>query len=124
MPVIKNAEQLNLTGLASSLNDLAARARSKKLAPDDIQGGTFTVTNPGIFGNIMGCAIINQPQIAILGLGAIKKRVMVVDGMIAIRDMVYLTLSYDHRVIDGALGGSFLSYITRYLESWDPDRVI
>jgi 2-oxoglutarate dehydrogenase E2 component (dihydrolipoamide succinyltransferase) len=124
VPVIRNAEQLNLTGLAASLNDIAQRARSKKLSPDDIQGGTFTVTNPGIFGNIMGCPIINQPQLAILGLGAIKKRVMVVDGMIAIRDMIYLTLSYDHRVIDGALGGQFLSFVTKYLEGWDMDRAI
>lgn len=124
VPVIKNADQLNLTGLAASLNELAKKARNKKLSPDDIQGGTFTVTNPGIFGNIMGCPIINQPQLAILGVGAIKKRVMVVDGMIAIRDMVYLTLSYDHRVIDGALGGSFLSFITRYLEDWDLEREI
>lgn len=122
VPVIKNADQLNLTGLASSLNDLAAKARSKKLSPDDIQGGTFTVTNPGVFGNIMGLAIINQPQLAILGVGTIKKRVMVVDGMIAVRDMVYLTLSYDHRVIDGAMSGRFLSFITEYLESWDLDR--
>ncbi|MFN8391031.1 MAG: dihydrolipoamide acetyltransferase family protein [Bdellovibrionota bacterium] len=124
VPVIKNADQLNLTGIASALNDLAQRARNKKLAPDDIQGGTFTVTNPGIFGNIMGCPIINQPQLAILGIGAIKKRVMVVNDMIAIRDMVYLTLTYDHRVIDGALGGQFLSFVTKYLESWDMNRAI
>jgi len=122
VPVIKNAEQLNLTGLAGSLNELAAKARSKKLNPDDIQGGTFTVTNPGVFGNIMGLPIINQPQLAILGVGTIKKRVMVVDSMIAVRDMVYLTLSYDHRVIDGAMSGRFLSFITEYLESWDADR--
>ena len=124
VPVIKNADQLNLSGLANSLNDLAGRARSKKLNPDDIQGGTFTVTNPGVFGNIMGLAIINQPQLAILGVGTIKKRVVVVDGMIAVRDMVYLTLSYDHRVIDGAMSGRFLSFLTEYLESWDPEREV
>lgn len=122
VPVIKNADQLSFTGISRSLNDLASRARAKKLQPDDIQGGTFTVTNPGIFGNIMGCPIINQPQLAILAIGAIKKRVVVVNDAIAIRDMVYLTLSYDHRVIDGALSGQFLSFIQRYLESWDIDR--
>jgi 2-oxoglutarate dehydrogenase E2 component (dihydrolipoamide succinyltransferase) len=124
VPVIKNADQLNLTGIAASLQELANKARNKKLAPEDIQGGTFTVTNPGVFGNIMGLPIINQPQLAILGMGTIKKRVMVVDNMIAIRDMVYLTLSYDHRVIDGAMSGRFLSYITNYLENWDLEREI
>ncbi len=124
VPVIKNADQLNLSGLANTLNELAARARGKKLNPEDIQGGTFTVTNPGVFGNIMGLPIINQPQLAILGVGTIKKRVAVVDGMIAIRDMVYLTLSYDHRVIDGAMSGRFLSFITEYLENWDPEREV
>lgn len=122
VPVIKNADQLSLVGLARSLNDLAARARSKKLLPDETQGGTFTVTNPGIFGNIMGCPIINQPQLAILGVGAIKKRPVVVEDMIAVRDIVYLTLSYDHRVIDGSLSGQFLQFMTNYLEGWDLDR--
>jgi 2-oxoglutarate dehydrogenase E2 component (dihydrolipoamide succinyltransferase) len=124
VPVIKNAHQLNFAGLASALNTFAQKARAKKLAPDDIQGGTFTVTNPGIFGNIIGNPIINQPQLAILSIGAIKKRVMVVNDAIAIRDMVYLTLSYDHRVIDGSLGGLFLSFITKYLEGWDLDREV
>ena len=122
VPVIKNADKLSFTGIATSLNDLANRARTKKLVPEEIQGGTFTVTNPGVFGNIMGCPIINQPQLAIMGVGAIKKRVMVVNDMIAIRDMVYLTLSYDHRVIDGSLGGQFMAYVTKYLEGWDMDR--
>ena len=122
VPVIKNAHQLNFAGIASALNTFAQKARAKKLAPDDIQGGTFTVTNPGIFGNVIGCPIINQPQLAILSIGAIKKRVVVVNDAIAIRDMVYLTLSYDHRVIDGALGGLYLSFITKYLESWDLNR--
>ena len=122
VPVIKNADKLSFTGIAVALNDLANRARTKKLVPDEIQGGTFTVTNPGVFGNIMGCPIIKQPQLAIMGVGAIKKRVMVVNDMIAIRDMVYLTLSYDHRVIDGSLGGQFMQYITKYLEGWDLDR--
>ena len=122
VPVIKGADQLNFVGIARALNDLATRARNKKLAPDEIQGGTFTVTNPGIFGNIMGCPIINQPQLAILGVGAIKKRPVVIDDMIAIRDIVYLTLSYDHRVIDGSMSGMFLQFITNYLEKWDPAR--
>ena len=122
VPVIKNADMLNLTGIAHSLNDLAERARNKKLVPDEIQGGTFTVTNVGTFGNIIGYPIINQPQLAILAVGAIKKRVMVVGDAIAIRDMVYLTLSYDHRVIDGSLSGQFLQFVTKYLEGWDLKR--
>lgn len=122
VPVIKQADQLNFVGIARALNDLATRARSKKLTPDETQGGTFTVTNPGIFGNIMGCPIISQPQLAILGVGAIKKRPVVVDDMIAIRDIVYLTMSYDHRVIDGSMSGMFLQFVTNYLEKWDLDR--
>ncbi len=124
VPVIKNADQLSFSGLASALNDLATRARSKSLSPDDVSGGTFTVTNPGVFGNIIGNPIINQPQLAILSIGAIKKRPVVVDDMIAIREMVYLTLSYDHRVIDGSLGGQFLQYVTQYLEGWDMSREV
>ena len=122
VPVIKNADQLNFVGIARALNDLAGRARSKKLAPDETQGGTFTVTNPGIFGNTMGCPIISQPQLAILGIGAIKKRPVVIDDMIAIRDIVYLTMSYDHRVIDGSMSGQFLQFVTNYLEKWDSGR--
>lgn len=122
VPVIKRAEERNFVGLARGLNDLALRARNKKLAPDDVQGGTFTVTNPGVFGTIIGTPIINQPQAAILCLGAIKKRPVVVDDMIAIREMCYLTLSYDHRIIDGSLAGQFLAFITEYLEGWDMDR--
>ena len=122
VPVIKNAGGLNLAGIGRSLNDLAKRARSKKLTPADVQDGTFTVTNPGIFGNISGCPIINQPQAAILALGAIKKRPVVIDDAIAIREMIVITLSYDHRVVDGALAGQFLRYITQYLEGWNMDR--
>ena len=121
VPVIKCADQLNLVGIARALTDLAGRARDKKLKPDETQGGTFTVTNPGIFGNIIGCPIINQPQAAILAVCAIKKRPVVVDDAIAIRSICYLTLSYDHRIIDGSLSGHFLSYLTNYLESWDPN---
>jgi 2-oxoglutarate dehydrogenase E2 component (dihydrolipoamide succinyltransferase) len=122
VPVIKQAEERNIVGLARGLNDLAERARSKKLAPTDVQGGTFTVTNPGVFGTIIGTPIINQPQSAILCLGAIKKRAVVVDDMIAIREICYLTLSYDHRIIDGSAAGQFLQFICQYLENWDMER--
>lgn len=122
VPVIKRAEEKNLVGLARSLNDLAQRARIRKLVPDDVAGGTFTVTNPGVFGTIIGTPIINQPQVAILCLGAIKKRPVVIDDMIAIRQICYLTLSYDHRIVDGSLGGQFLAFIRDYLENWDMNR--
>ncbi len=122
VPVIKKAEEKNLVGIARSLNDLALRARNKKLVPDDVAGGTFTVTNPGVFGTIIGTPIINQPQVAILCLGAIKKRPVVIDDMIAIRQICYLTLSYDHRIVDGSLGGQFLAFIRDYLENWDMER--
>ena len=124
VPVIKNADQLNLAGLAAALNDLASRARNKQLNPDEIQGGTFTLTNPGIFGNIIGCPIINQPQVGILATCAIKKRPVVINNAIAIRDIINLTLSYDHRVVDGSLSGQFLQFITKYLENWDMNRSI
>ena len=122
VPVIKRAEEKNFVGIARSLNDLAARARNKKLLPDDVAGGTFTVTNPGVFGTIIGTPIINQPQVAILCLGAIVKRPVVIDDMIAIREMCYLTLSYDHRIVDGSLGGQFLAFLREYLEGWDMER--
>jgi len=122
VPVIKNADEKNLVGIARSLYDIADRARNKKLLPDDVSGGTFTVTNPGVFGTLIGTPIINQPQAAILCLGAIEKRPVVVNDMIAIRERCYLTISYDHRIIDGSLGGSFLKYIKDYLENWDMDR--
>jgi len=124
VPVIKRAEERNFVGIARSLNDLALRARNKKLVPDDVSGGTFTVTNPGVFGTIIGTPIINQPQVAILCLGAIKKRPVVIDDMIAIRQMCYLTLSYDHRIVDGSLGGQFIAFIRDYLENWDMDRTL
>jgi 2-oxoglutarate dehydrogenase E2 component (dihydrolipoamide succinyltransferase) len=124
VPVIKKAEEKNLVGIARSLNDLAQRARNKKLVPDDVAGGTFTVTNPGVFGTIIGTPIINQPQVAILCLGAIKKRPVVIDDMIAIRQICYLTLSYDHRIVDGSLGGQFLAFIRDYLENWDMERTL
>jgi 2-oxoglutarate dehydrogenase E2 component (dihydrolipoamide succinyltransferase) len=119
VPVIKNAEEKNFLGLARAVNDLATRTRNKKLLPDDIQGGTFTISNFGVFGTLIGTPIINQPQVAILGTGAIKKRVAVVDDMIAIRSMAFFTLSFDHRIVDGALGGMFLEEIVNSLEEFD-----
>lgn len=128
VPVIKDADQLSLVGLSKAVNDLANRARANKLKPDDTQGGTFTFTNIGAFGNIFGMPIINQPQAAILAVGTITKKPAVLetpDGdVIAIRHMMYLTMSYDHRVIDGALGGTFLRRVGDYLEKWDKDRVL
>ncbi|MCC7437778.1 MAG: 2-oxoglutarate dehydrogenase, E2 component, dihydrolipoamide succinyltransferase [Armatimonadetes bacterium] len=128
VPVIKDADRMNITGLAHAVNDLAARARSKQLAPDDIAGGTFTVTNYGVFGLLHGAPIISQPQVAILGTGAIQKRPVVreVEGqdLIVIRSMVYLSLSHDHRAIDGLLGGKFLSDIIRHLESFNETTVL
>lgn len=120
VPVIKNAAARDFSSLARAVNDLSARARTKKLLPDDVHGGTFTITNPGIFGNLFGFPIINQPQVAILGVGAVKKRPVVIDDAIAIRSMVYISMSYDHRIIDGALGGMFLQRIAEYLEGFEP----
>ena len=123
VPVIKNADFLNLVGLTKTVNDLAARARENKLKPEEIQGGTFTLTNVGTFGNVMGTPIINQPQVAILATGSIKKKPAVLEtelgDVIAIRHMMFLSLSYDHRVVDGSLGGSFLRRIADYLEKFD-----
>ena len=126
VPVIKNADYLNLPGLTQKVNDLAGRARQNQLKPDDIQGGTFTLTNVGTFGNVMGTPIINQPQVAILAVGAIRKRPAVLEtehgDVIAIRQMMFLSLSYDHRVVDGMLGGSFLRRVADYLEQFDGTR--
>jgi len=128
VPVIKDADQLSLMGLSRSVNDLANRARTNQLKPDDTQGGTFTFTNIGAFGNIFGMPIINQPQAAILAVGTIKKKPAVLEtehgDVIAIRHMMYITMSYDHRVIDGALGGTFIKRVADYLENWDSDRTI
>ena len=119
VPVIKRAEEKSLFSLARALNDLVARARDQKLLPDDVADGTFTVTNDGVFGTLIGTPIINQPQVAILCIGAVTKRPVVVNDMIGIRDMVYLTLSYDHRIVDGALAGQYLSFVRDYLENWE-----
>jgi 2-oxoglutarate dehydrogenase E2 component (dihydrolipoamide succinyltransferase) len=128
VPVIKNADQLNLVGLCKQVNGLANAARNNKLKPDDTQGGTFTLTNVGTFGSIMGTPIINQPQVAIMAVGAIKKRPMVIEtpqgDSIAIRHMMYISLSYDHRIIDGALGSTFLNAVSKELENFDINRSI
>jgi 2-oxoglutarate dehydrogenase E2 component (dihydrolipoamide succinyltransferase) len=128
VPVVKNADWLNLAGITRQVNDLAARARQNKLKPDEIQNGTFTLTNVGTFGNVMGTPIINQPQVAILATGAIKKKPAVLEtefgDVIAIRRMMFLSLSYDHRVVDGVLGGSFLRRVADYLEQFDGKRTI
>ena len=128
VPVIKNADMLSLAGLTKSVNDKANRARKNQLKPDEIQGGTFTITNVGTFGNIMGTPIINQPQVAILATGAIQKKPAVIEtefgDVIAIRHMMFLSLSYDHRVVDGSLGGAFLKRIAEYMEGFDINRPI
>jgi len=118
VPVVKNAEEKNFLGLQRAINDLAERARSKRLKPEEVQEGTFSITNPGVFGGLMGLPVISQPNVAILGLGTIEKRPVVVDDAIAIRSMVYLTLSYDHRVVDGAVAHQFMGKIKHFLENW------
>jgi len=128
VPVIKNADQMNLFGLTKAVNDLAGRARINKLLPDEIADGTYTVSNVGTFGNVMGTPIINQPQVAILAVGAIRKRPAVIEteegDVIAIRHMMFLSHSYDHRVVDGALGGMFVRRVGDLLESFDINRAI
>lgn len=126
VPVIKNADQMNLVGLTRAVNDLAARARANKLSPDEISGGTYTLTNVGSFGNVMGTPIINQPQVAIMAVGAIRKMPSVIEtpegDMIAIRHKMFLSHSYDHRVVDGSLGGQFVRRVADYLEAFDVNR--
>ncbi len=128
VPVIKNADRMNLVGLTAAVNDYATRARNNKLKPDEIQDGTFTLTNVGSFGSLMGTPIINQPQVAILAVGAIKKKPVVLEtvhgDVIAIRHMMFMSMSYDHRVVDGMLGGSFLKRVADYLEGFDIEREI
>jgi 2-oxoglutarate dehydrogenase E2 component (dihydrolipoamide succinyltransferase) len=123
VPVIKNANTMNLVGLTKAVNDLAGRARIGKLKPEEIQDGTFTLTNVGTFGNVMGTPIINQPQVAIMAVGAIRKKPAVVEteygDLIAVRQMMFLSMSYDHRVVDGSLGGSFIRRVGDYLEQFD-----
>jgi 2-oxoglutarate dehydrogenase E2 component (dihydrolipoamide succinyltransferase) len=128
VPVVKNADDLSLTGITRALNDLAARARAKKLDPSEVQGGTFTITNPGVFGSLMGTPIISQPQVAILGVGAIEKRPKVITGAdgedtIAIRTCAYFSISFDHRIIDGAVADQFLAHVKKSIETF-PDAGI
>jgi 2-oxoglutarate dehydrogenase E2 component (dihydrolipoamide succinyltransferase) len=118
VPVLKNADRLSLLGLAKTINDLAIRARNHQLLPDEVQGGTFTITNHGISGSLFASPIINQPQCAILGVGVIQKRVVVIDDAIAIRPMVYLSLTFDHRILDGAIADYFLGQMVESLKNW------
>jgi pyruvate dehydrogenase E2 component (dihydrolipoamide acetyltransferase) len=119
VPVIRNADEKNLLGLSRAINDVANRARTKKLNPDEVQAGTFTITNPGIFGALYGLPLINQPQVAILGIGGIEKRAVVIDDAIAIRPVCHITLGYDHRLVDGADAGRFLAFVKERLENFD-----
>jgi 2-oxoglutarate dehydrogenase E2 component (dihydrolipoamide succinyltransferase) len=121
VPVLKNAEEKNFLGLARGMSDLAERARAKKLKPEEVQESTFSITNPGVYGGLMGLPVINQPNVAILGIGAIQKRPMVIDDAIAVRSMVYLTLSYDHRVVDGAVAHQFVGKVKTLLEAWSEE---
>ena len=118
VPVIKDVDEKNLLGLARALNDIGERARNKKLTPDDVNDGTFTITNPGLFGGLIGTPIINQPQVAIMGMGGIKKRAVIIDDAIAIRPIIMLSLSFDHRVIDGAVADQFMADVQKQLENW------
>ena len=128
VPVIKNADQLNLVGLTKKVNDLAKRARENKLQPDEISGGSYTITNVGTFGNVLGTPIIPLPQVAIMATGAIVKKPSVIEtpegDVIGIRHKMFLSHSYDHRVVDGALGGMFVRRVADYLEAWDINREI
>jgi 2-oxoglutarate dehydrogenase E2 component (dihydrolipoamide succinyltransferase) len=123
VPVIRNADERNLLGLSRAIADLADRARAKQLKPEEVQGGTFTITNPGQYGAQFGLPIINQPQVAILGVGTIEKRPVVVDDALAIRTMAYLTLGFDHRLIDGAVADQFMADIKQQLEQFDSSQV-
>jgi 2-oxoglutarate dehydrogenase E2 component (dihydrolipoamide succinyltransferase) len=128
VPVIKRAEDLSLGGITRTLNDLAARARAKRLSPEEVQDGTFTITNPGVFGSLMGTPIINQPQVAIMGVGAIEKRPKVIRGTdgedtIAIRTCCYFSISFDHRIIDGAVADQFLAFVKKTIEEFPESAV-
>jgi pyruvate/2-oxoglutarate dehydrogenase complex dihydrolipoamide acyltransferase (E2) component len=119
VPVIRNADEKNLLGIAKAVADLAERARTRKLKVEEVQGGTFTITNPGVFGSLFGTPIINQPQVAILGVGAIEKRPVVRDDAIAIRHMAYFALTFDHRIVDGADADRFMAHLKRGLQEFD-----
>jgi len=124
VPVIKNADNLNITGLARSINDLAVRARDRKLKPDEVSGGTFSISNFGVYGTSIGFPLINQPQVAILGVGALEKRAVVMNDAIAIRPMMNISVTFDHRLIDGALGAQFLQRVAENLKNYDPDMTL
>jgi 2-oxoglutarate dehydrogenase E2 component (dihydrolipoamide succinyltransferase) len=124
VPVIKNADSLNLTGLARAINDLATRARDRKLKPDEVTGGTFSISNFGVYGTKIGFPLINQPQVAILGVGALKKEPVVINDAIAIRPIMSISVTFDHRLIDGALGAQFLQEVAKKLEAYDPDLTL
>jgi len=119
VPVVRNADEKNILGLSRAINDLGERARTKKLSPDEVQGGTFTITNPGIYGGLFGTPIINQPQVGILAVGTIEKRAVVRDDAIAIRTMCYLALSFDHRIVDGADADKFMAHLKKGLQEFD-----
>jgi 2-oxoglutarate dehydrogenase E2 component (dihydrolipoamide succinyltransferase) len=123
VPVVKRADEMNILGLSRAIADVADRARAKKLNPDEVHGGTFTITNPGNFGAQFGLPIINQPQVAILGVGTIEKRPVVIDDMIGIRLMGFLTLGYDHRLVDGAVADQFMAELKKGIEQFDPSQV-
>ena len=122
VPVVRNADEKSLLDISRAIGDLAARARAKQLSPDEVQGGTFTITNPGVFGSLFGMPIINQPQVAILAVGAVEKRPIVVDDAIVIELTAYLVLGYDHRLIDGAVADRFMSHLKQQIEHFDPSR--
>ena len=124
VPVIKNADSLNLVGLARAINDLAIRARTRKLKPDEVTQGTFSISNFGVYGTTIGFPLINQPQVAILGIGALEKRAVVVNDAIAIRPMMNISLTFDHRLIDGSLGAQFLQRLKQYLEDYHSNSVV
>ncbi len=124
VPVIKNADSLNITGLARSIKDLAARARDRKLKPDEVSGGTFSISNFGVYGTSIGFPLINQPQVAILGVGALEKRAVVISDAIAIRPMMNISVTFDHRLIDGALGAQFLQRVAENLKNFDPNMTL
>jgi 2-oxoglutarate dehydrogenase E2 component (dihydrolipoamide succinyltransferase) len=118
VPVVKGADRMTLLEISKAISDLAARARDKKLKPDEVQGGTFTITNPGVFGALFGMPIISQPQVAILGVGAVEKRPVVLDDAVTVRLRAYMTIGYDHRVIDGAVADQFMQHVKKKIENW------
>jgi len=119
VPVVKNADKMSLLEISKAIADVAARAREKKLKPEDVQGGTFTITNPGVFGALFGMPIISQPQVAIVGVGAVEKRPVVLDDAVTIRLRAYMTIGYDHRVVDGAIADEFMQVVKKMIENWD-----